>query len=77
MKTYEGIDRRRFVALSSNALAFANTRARAAQGGLGELFSLTVFPWAAENPRNDHQQIFPLKDGRLLLVRSEYYVNRP
>ena len=77
MKTYEGIDRRRFVALSSSALALANTRARAAQEGLGELFSLTACPWSAENPRNDHQQIFPLKDGRLLLVWSEYYVNRP
>ncbi len=77
MKTSAGIDRRRFVALSSSAFAFARTRARAAQGGLGELFSLTACPWSAENPRNDHQQIFPLKDGRLLLVWSEYYVNRP
>ena len=33
MKSYQGIDRRRFVALSSGALALANTRARAAQGG--------------------------------------------
>ena len=77
MKTYEGIDRRRFVALSSSAFALANTRARGAPRGVGELFSLTVCPWSAENPRNDHQQIFPLRDGRLLLVWSEYYVSRP
>lgn len=29
------------------------------------------------NPRHDHQLIFPLLDGRLLLVWSEYYVDRP
>ena len=77
MKTDECIDRRRFVALSSGALAFAGAQAAAAQGERGELFSLTVCPWTAENPRHDHQQIFPLQDGRLLLVWSEYYVNRP
>ena len=77
MKTDKCIDRRRFVALSSGALAIAGATTAAAQGERGELFSLTVCPWTAENPRNDHQQIFPLQDDRLLLVWSEYYVNRP
>jgi len=36
-----------------------------------------ICPWTAENPRNDHQLIFPLKDGRLMLVWSEYYVKSP
>lgn len=31
----------------------------------------------AAHPRHDHQQIFPLKDGRLMLVWSEYYVRTP
>jgi sialidase-1 len=30
-----------------------------------------------DNPRNDHGQILPLKDGRLLLVWCEYYVSDP
>jgi sialidase-1 len=42
-----------------------------------ERFSLTVCPWTPENPRHDHQQIFPLRDGRLLLIWSEYYADRP
>ena len=42
-----------------------------------EIYELTVCPWTPENPRNDHQLIFPMKDGRLLLVWSEYYVKRP
>ena len=40
-------------------------------------FDLTVCPWTAENPRNDHQLIFPLTETRLLLVWSEYYANSP
>jgi sialidase-1 len=51
------------------------------EGGRGvptnEVFSLTVAPWSVENPRNDHSQIFPLRDGRLMLTWCEYYVNRP
>lgn len=51
------------------------------EGGSGvpknEVFSLVVAPWTVENPRHDHAQIFPLKDGRLMLVWCEYYVNRP
>jgi len=42
-----------------------------------EVFSMAVAPWSAEHPRNDHAQIFPLKDGSLLLAWSEYYVRRP
>jgi len=77
MKTNERIDRRRLAALSAGALAFAMTNTGTAQAAPGEVYSLTVCPWTAENPRHDHQQIFPLQDGRLLLVWSEYYVNRP
>ncbi len=36
-----------------------------------------VCPWTAQNPRHDHQLIFPLSDDRLLLVWSEYYVQSP
>ena len=32
-----------------------------------------VCPWTPQNPRHDHQLIFPLDDKRLLLVWSEYY----
>ena len=45
--------------------------------GIGEMYELTVCPWTAENPRNDHQLIFPMKDGSLMLVWCEYYVRRP
>ena len=42
-----------------------------------DCFQTIVCAWTAAHPRHDHQLIFPLKDGRLLLVWSEYYVNRP
>ncbi len=42
-----------------------------------EVFSMTVDPRSEENAQNDHSQIFPLLDGRLMLVWCEYYVNRP
>ena len=42
-----------------------------------EVFALTVAPWTIENPRHDHAQIFPLRDGRLMLIWCEYYANRP
>ena len=42
-----------------------------------ERYGLTVAPYSPENPRNDHAQIFPLLDGRLLLVWCEYYVRSP
>ena len=42
-----------------------------------KIYRLTVCPWTAENPRHDHQLIFPLNDGHLLLVWSEYYVRQP
>jgi sialidase-1 len=45
--------------------------------GLGERFAAIVCPSTAENPRHDHAQIFPLRDGRLLLAWSEHYNSRP
>jgi len=42
-----------------------------------EIYETIPCPWTPENPRNDHQLIFPMKDGRLLFVWSEYYVKRP
>jgi sialidase-1 len=57
------------------------TKALVPEGGKGisrnEAFSLIVAPWTIENPRHDHAQIFPLRDGRLMLVWCEYYVSRP
>ena len=47
------------------------------QGPGDEILTMDVCPWTPGHPRHDHQLIFPLKDGRLLLVWSEYYVNRP
>jgi len=44
---------------------------------LTPVFEKTVCPWTPENPRHDHQLIFPLEDGRLLLVWCEYYADRP
>ena len=32
-----------------------------------------VCPSTSENPRHDHQTIFPLEDGRLMMIWSEYY----
>ena len=43
----------------------------------GEVYERIVCPATLQNPRHDHQFIFPLKDERLLLVWSEYYANRP
>lgn len=39
-----------------------------------EILTLDVVRATPANPRHDHQLIFPLLDGRLLLVWSEYYV---
>jgi sialidase-1 len=51
------------------------------EGGKGisrnEAFASIVAPWSIENPRHDHAQIFPLRDGRLMLAWCEYYVSRP
>ena len=44
---------------------------------LKKIYRLTVCTWTAENPRHDHQLIFPLTDSCLLLVWSEYYVRQP
>jgi len=51
-----------------------DTADRVVRRGLGEIFSSVPCPWTVENPR--HQQVFPLNDGRLLLVWSEYYIKR-
>ena len=42
-----------------------------------EIYSMTLTPWTTANPRNDHQLIFPLSDGRLLFVWCEYYLKKP
>ena len=42
-----------------------------------EAFSTTVAPWTPAHPRHDHQLVFPLSDGRLMLVWCEYYLRRP
>ena len=44
---------------------------------LTPLYESTVCPWTPENPRHDHQLIFPLDEGRLMLVWSEYYAAAP
>ena len=41
------------------------------------VFEDIVCPWTAENPRHDHQLIFPLDADRLMLVWSEYYASSP
>ena len=43
----------------------------------GESYAISIAPYSAEHPRNDHAQIFPLANGRLLVVWSEYYANSP
>lgn len=55
----------------------AGVVARTRDHDVNELHLDTVCPWTAENPRHDHQQIFPLSEDRLLLVWSEYYVRKP
>ena len=42
-----------------------------------EIYELIVCPWTPGHPRHDHQLIFPMQDGRLMLVWCAYYVNRP
>ena len=37
----------------------------------------TVCAWTSAHPRHDHQLIFPLEAGVLLLIWSEYYVRDP
>ena len=72
------IDRRMFLSTSAVAAAAMSSGAQAtAAGAVGEKYSVTVCPWTAENPRHDHQQIFPLSNGWLLLVWCEYYVKKP
>ena len=73
-----GINRRRFLAAPGAAAAVSSVlSATAAQRGIGEKYSLIPCPWTPENPRHDHQLIFPLSGDRLLLVWCEYYVKKP
>ena len=39
-----------------------------------EILTIDVCKAVHEHPRHDHQLIFPLRDGRLMLVWSEYYL---
>ena len=41
--------------------------------GSTNIITLDICQPTATNPRHDHQLIFPLQDGRLMLVWSEYY----
>jgi hypothetical protein len=41
------------------------------------LFEEIICKWSPENPRHDHQLIFPLESERLLFVWCEYYADRP
>ena len=65
-----------FAGLAATALP-ARRAAAAAKAGISEEYSLTVCPWTPENPRHDHQLIFPMRDGSLMLVWCEYYVRKP
>ena len=44
---------------------------------LKPVFESIPCPWTPENPRHDHQLIFPLDDKRLMLVWCEYYAASP
>ena len=46
-------------------------------GSHGDIPEIDACPWSAVHPRNDQQVVFPLKDGRLLLAWSEYYITKP
>ena len=41
------------------------------------IYESIVGPWTPENPRHDHQLIFPLDESRLMLVWSEYFSAAP
>ena len=73
------VNRRHFLSLAGlGATAVSARRATAAtKPGIGGTHSLIPCPWTAENPRHDHQLIFPLSNDRLLLVWCEYYVKKP
>lgn len=44
---------------------------------LTPVYDAVICPWSAAHPRHDHQLIFPLSDGRLFHIWSEYYADRP
>jgi len=47
------------------------------QGSLLPLYEDVICKWTPENPRHDHQLIFPLDRQRTMLVWSEYYADKP
>src|SRR5262249_18724079 len=66
----------------STSIANRPTVARAAAslptaGTLRPVFEDIICRWTPENPRHDHQVLFPLDDHRLMLAWSEYYADRP
>lgn len=80
------LTRRRFLALQAAGVGTAGlcsvTQALAEEEAaaiprLPPRRELTLCPWSARHPRHDHQLIFPLSDGRLLFVWSEYYTDDP
>ena len=72
------LNRRGFLSLTGLATALQGPGLAAeSEDGIGEEYSLTLCPWTIENPRHDHQLIFPMSDGSLLLVWCEYYVRKP
>ena len=72
------LNRRRFLPLTGLAASLAGPIAAAeSEAGIGEEYSMTLCPWTIENPRHDHQLVFPMRDGSLLLVWCEYYVRKP
>jgi sialidase-1 len=59
-----------------HSVSFA-TKSLATSGTLQPVFETIICRWTPENPRHDHQLVFPLDDERVMLVWSEYYVDRP
>jgi sialidase-1 len=80
-------NRRQFCQSIASAAALTASGSRAASakaeksiktgGTLSPKFEKIVCGWTPQNPRHDHQLIFPLGRDRLMLVWSEYYANRP
>ncbi len=57
--------------------AAENEQGSAERPLLEPTFESTICPWSPAHPRNDHQLIFPLSGGRLMLVWCQYYNERP
>lgn len=72
--------RREFLSLGTAAIALAvagPVRGADRREILPSVAEQIICPWTPENPRHDHQLIFPLSGGRLLFVWCEYYASRP